>query len=208
MMSLAENKNILAEVDAKAFFEDAVQSAIAHQHLKIHHETAIYLINLLYIAIHTERVFDMDSNRQGHKPLALIYGEALDAPSISHRDMALKRLGDISLFISGVFANSLKRSLVDVDYYINMGGNAYSFLAESRRVSRQTDAYKIVYLELSEQFTSLVDVLAEVCEESHGDTSADIMRLYEIWQRTGSQRSLKKLRSVGIEPIAAKLTRH
>jgi hypothetical protein len=207
-MSLTETKSVLAEVDAQAFFEDAVQTALSHQHLKVHHETVIYLINLLHIAIYTERVFDVDSNRQGHKPLALIYGEALDAPSISHRDIALKKLGDISLFISGVFANSLERSLVDVDYYIKMGGSAYSFLADSKSVSRRTEAYKIVYLELSEQFTDLVDVLAEVCEESHMESSMDIMRLYKIWQRTGSQRSLKKLRSVGIEPIQAKLTRH
>lgn len=208
MSLLTENRNVLTEVDAQSFFQDAVQSALSHQHLKVHHETVLYLINLLQIAIYTEKVFDADSNRQGHKPLALIYGEALDAPSIRHRDLALKKLGDISLFVAGVFANSLKRSLVDVDYYIKMGGSAYGYLADSKRVSKQTEAYKIVYLELSTNFINLVDVLAEVCEESHVETCADIMRLYEIWQRTGSQRSLKKLRSVGIEPIQARQTKH
>jgi len=38
----------------------------------------------------------------------------------------MQRLGDTALFIAGVFADSLNRKLVDVDYYVAMGGTAYA----------------------------------------------------------------------------------
>jgi hypothetical protein len=199
---------LVTEVDAQAFFQDAVQSALSHQHLKAQHETVIYISNLLHLALHTEQVFENDGGRRGHKPLAMIYGEALEAPSISHRDHSLKKLGDVALFVSGVFANSLNRSLVDVNYYIKMGGNAYGVLADSRLVCRQTDAFKSIYAELAGQFSAFVDVLSEVSESAYVDSGSDITRLYETWQRTGSQWSLKKLRSLGIEPINMHVTQH
>ena len=43
----------------------------------------------------------------------------------------LKKLGDRSLYISGFFADSLQRKVVDVDYYAEMGGVAYGALADS-----------------------------------------------------------------------------
>ena len=36
---------------------------------------------------------------------------------------------------------------------------------------------------------------------------ADIMRVYEVWVRTGSRRAARTLRSVGIEPTEASISR-
>ena len=45
---------------------------------------------------------------------------AADAGSTEERSRALQRLGDVSLFVAGFFAQSFARRLVDIDYHIAM----------------------------------------------------------------------------------------
>ena len=45
------------------------------------------------------------------------------------RVKTLKEVGDISLYVTGFFAESLSRKLVDADYYIGLGRGAYAELA-------------------------------------------------------------------------------
>ena len=142
------------------------------------------------------------------KPLAFIYSEALAANSESDRTQSLQRLGDIALFISGLYAKSLSRSLVDVDYYIAMGWNAYGYLAECRRYLRISGCIRIVFNELSEKFAGFVEILAEVGEMSNLSGNADILRLYELWQYSGSKRLAKKLQELGIHPVKTQRQTH
>src|SRR2546430_13009986 len=51
--------------------------------------------------------------------------DALEATSVAGRELALRRLGDISLFMASLFARGFSRRLADVDYHIVMGGRAY-----------------------------------------------------------------------------------
>src|SRR5665213_2276730 len=48
---------------------------------------------------------------------------------------------------------------------------------------------------------SLVDALNEVSDMSYRYTDADILRLYEIWMKTGSPRARGLLRELGVQPI-------
>ena len=203
-MPATHSARVVTEYDTRKFFQDAVRSAVTNQQVRAHEETLFYIVNLLTGYVRAEHLFEAGADGLLLKPLALIYAEALEAPTVSDRDSSLKRLGDVSLFISGLFSHSLGRSLVDVDYYIQMGGNAYGFLAESERTARDTRAMKAVFLELSDQFAAFVDVLAEVGDEKRLHNSTDIMRLYEIWQSTGSRRAAKKLRGLGIEPVSVR----
>ena len=74
---------------------------------------------------------------------------------------SLRQIGDVSLFISGFFSDSLHRKLVDVDYYVSIGGCAYNALS---RV--ETDTFSSVFAELGEKFVGFVDVLSEVSERT------------------------------------------
>jgi hypothetical protein len=141
------------------------------------------------------------------RPLALLYGEALEAPSHEERNQALKRLGDVALFISGVFADSLNRKLVDVDYYIAMGGKAYSYLSDSSRNTLRWQVLSEVFEELASKFAVFVDILGEVSENAHFNRDVDVMRLYEVWLRTGSKRAGRRLQRLGIQPLHASVSR-
>jgi hypothetical protein len=82
-----------------------------------------------------------------------------------------------------------------------MGGAAYGYVSESFKGRERTDAYSEVFSELAAKFTAFVDILAEVGEQSNLRSNADLLRIYEIWLKTGSKRAEKKLRGFGISPL-------
>jgi hypothetical protein len=173
------------------FFRDLVESALQHQHLSAREGTSFYLVNLLAGFVHGDRTTPSD------EPLGVRFVKALQEAGARQR-AELRRVGDRSLFISGFFADSLSRSLVDVDYYIQLGEHAYGSLA------RQADgSFGDVFDELAGKFPAFVDVLGEVSERTAMASNADLLRLYEKWLRTRSRRSGDLLASRGIVPNAS-----
>ncbi|MGH8310573.1 MAG: hypothetical protein ACRETX_12380, partial [Steroidobacteraceae bacterium] len=83
---------------------------------------------------------------------------------------------------------------------------AYGSLAEFLSRSRG-QALAGVFEELAQKFQRLVDALNEVSEMAHTHTDRDILRLYEIWMKTGSRRAQALLRKLGVEPALAASTR-
>jgi len=144
-----------------------------------------------------------DSTPEGPRlrPLALMLVDAVDAPTAAAREHALQRLGDVSLFVAGFFVRSFARKLVDVDYHIAMGGNAYGCLADRLQRSTRGRAAAGVYAELAQKFQGLVDALNEVSEMSYQHSDADVLRLYEVWLKTGSPRAHSILSKLGVQPV-------
>jgi len=135
------------------------------------------------------------------KPLAHMLAEALEAPTAIARQRSLQRLGDVSLFVAGFFARSFARKLIDIDYHIAMGGNAYSSLADTMQRSISGRCVAAIYAQLAQKFQRLVDALNEVSEMSYRHTDADILRLYEVWMKTGSPRAHGLLNKLGVQPV-------
>jgi hypothetical protein len=136
------------------------------------------------------------------KPLVVMLTEAMEAPTPADRNRGLQRLGDVSLFIAGFFAQSFARKLVDIDYHIAMGGRAYGTLAESLARTRSR-VLGHVFAELAEKFQPMVDALNDISETAYQHSDKDILRLYEIWLKTGSKRSFGILKRLGVDPIPA-----
>ena len=150
----------------------------------------------------SEELYDDDGEIYAHKPLALMLAEASDAPTPEHRNQILQRIGDVALFISGFFVESLANKVVDIDYYIHMGVNAYGSLSEEVRHSFRSRAFADVFRELAINFQVLTDVLHEVRDGACLDSDADLLRTYEIWRKTGSRRAENILRRQGVVPLA------
>jgi len=175
------------------YFRELVESALQHQHLAAQDLTAFYLVNLLTGFMHVDRADAADDD----EPLGVRFAKALQDGGSRQRD-GLRQVGDLSLFISGFFADSLNRRLVDIDYYVQLGGSAYGSLARQGHVT-----FGEVFNELSEKFPAFVDVLCEVSERSALTSNSDVLRLYEKWLRTKSPRSGDLLVSRGIVPNAS-----
>ncbi|MEX2525777.1 MAG: hypothetical protein WD750_12525 [Gammaproteobacteria bacterium] len=203
------SEQLITDMNAHDFFHESLHSALARQQMNASGETVIYITNLLTGFLFAERFHDCNTGgRRRMATLAMMYGDALHADTRENRQKALQRLGDVALFVSGLFARSLSRSLVDVDYYIAMGGNAYGSLADSRAGFRNPEAMRDVFQELAERFGKFVDVLGEVGEQVNLGSNDDILRWYEIWLCSGSSRALEKLRALGIEPISMQQHKH
>lgn len=185
----------------REFFMDSVNDAMGRQQLDADEQTAFYVVNLLTLFARSEALFDENDDGPKLTPVAKILAAAVEAERAPERDHALQRAGDISLFIAGFFGEGLAAGLVGVDYYVRLGGTAYQTLAMNLRGSVRGRAFGGVFAELAEKFQDFVDVLADVREGTEA-TEADILRLYDTWQRTGSERAARLLRGFGIEPTA------
>lgn len=179
------------------YFRELVESAMHNQHVDARELTSFYVVNLLAGFVHLDR----SPAAGGDEPLGIRLARAMQTAGIAQRD-GLRKVGDLSLFISGFFSDSLNRSLVDVDYYIQLGECAYGSLA------RQGDeAFGDVFDELSEKFTSFVDILSEVSERTALTSNGDVLRLYEKWLRTKSRHSGELLAARGIVPNSSVASR-
>ena len=201
-------KSLVAVTNLREFFHDSVQTALRKQHVAVDDHTEHYVVNVLTMFARSDELYEQTPEGARLKPLAHMLAAAADAPTPQLRDQALRRLGDVSLFIAGFFAQSFARKLVDVDYHIAMGGRAYGTLAETMRSSLRGQAFAAVFLELAQKFQRLVDVLNDVAEMSYEHSDKDVLRLYEIWMKTGSPRAFNILRKLGVEPVAARTREH
>lgn len=192
---------VIQHNNLRHFFQESVQQALKHQNLQAQEYTVVYLVNLLTSFSRSENLFEIEPTSGGLalKPLAGFYKDAINAGSDFERDQALQRMGDIALFISGIFSQSLQSKAVDIDYYVNMGGHAYSYLAEVKQRKLNGAALGEIFSELADKFVGFVDVLGEVGEGMQAPSDTGLLRMYEVWLRTGSKRAQNQLLKQGLQ---------
>lgn len=172
---------LAASVDE--YFHEVVTDALSTVELEASGPASWYLVSLLG---------EMTRTRLTDEPLGIKLATTGQEPG--ERVRTLKQVGDTSLYVAGFFAESLNRSLIDVDYYVGIGQSAYAQLARSLGGQHSlTD----VYGELAEKFPQFVDVIALIRKRTDFATS-DVTKLYEIWMRTRDEWIEKKLRAVGV----------
>jgi hypothetical protein len=186
----------------REFFKDALHGALEKRRLAVEDQTEHYVVNLLTIFSRSDELYETTSDGRRLKPLVVMLSEALEARSEGDRNRGLQRLGDVSLFVAGFFAQSFARKLIDIDYHIAMGGRAYAALAEAMARGRGRVLGQ-VFSDLSNNFQPMVDALNELSETSYTHSDKDILRLYELWMKTGSKRCYEILKRLGVEPTAS-----
>ena len=186
------------------FFRDGFAKALAHQRVSLDDHTSHYVVSLLSHYARTE-VSHRDM-RPGQRWVSLseLFARASAAGTCAEREALLQRLGDISLFMSGFFAHGFERRLVDVDYHIAMGGRAYGTLAAAP-ISGPRRMLCGVFGELARKFQPVVDAIGEIGDAARVWAPNDVLRLYELWLKTGSHRARGVLRRLGVAPVPASL---
>lgn len=182
-------------VSSRDFFDQVVTDAFERRKVKTFPHVKGYLVGLLESYIPTESLFD-EVDASGRKTRETLAETMLKAQSadLKVKIELLKKLGDRSLYISGFFGDSLQRKLVDVDYYADMGGMAYGALADCVR----EDTASRVYREFARRFLEFVDILADISARAKTLDEENIMRLYEVYARTGSSSARERLIEKGL----------
>src|SRR5260370_21116025 len=193
--------SLVAVSSLREFFRDAFHAASEHQRLDIDEQAEQYVVNLLTMFSRADALYERTPEGLRIKPLEHMIAEALEAPTAIARQRSLQRLGDVSLFVAGFFARSFARKLIDIDYHIAMGGNAYSSLADTMQRSMSGRCLAAIYAQLAQKFQRLVDALNEVSEMSYRHTDADILRLYEAWMETCNPLARRLHHILGVQPV-------
>ncbi len=198
---MADAKSPLNLTTLSEYFRGLIHEALDHRKrsrsIQTPEAVEFYLVNLLQGCLSTEALYPSPPEGFKEEPLALLFLKASQSRD-DVRVALLRRLGDFSLFISGFFPASLGRRLVDVDYYIQMGETAYGNLSQ---ILVRRAALREIFTELARRFVVYADILSEVSERSRMQNHTDLLRLYEHWLKTGSERTAKLLSDAGILPV-------
>jgi hypothetical protein len=179
---------------SEEYFSELLDSVVAKQGVVISDEVKYYLSRMLSDNINPENLLKAtDDNPYAETPLAILFHESLNAGN-SEQKKILRFIGDYALYVSGFFSESLNKSLVDVDYYIEIGGSAYNSLSG---MFRSKDIRRL-YDELYVKFAKMVELLTEISYKTGTNSCTDLLRLYERWIRTGSATLEKLLQEKGI----------
>lgn len=173
-------------VDSKSYFSDQVSSAMKKLKVDAAPMVSNYLVDVLQFHMSTANIH-----------VSGTFAEMLLRANQAERTVRyelLKKLGDTSLYISGFFGDSLKRKIIDIDYYAQIGGIAYGRLATDCDASLQAQVFR----DFSERFLDYVDVLTYVSQSTAVQSNQDVLRIYERYVVTGSALAKEQLIEMGI----------
>lgn len=177
------------------FFKDKVQGALRNQQVETDEMAEFYLVQLLTEFHTSEKLHAKNSHSGEEEPLAITYLKAINADAVQRMNL-LKGLGDRSLYFSGMFADHIESKAVGLDYYISIGGHAYTGVADV--MGTMKSELQDLFEELSTKFTIFVDVISEVSSSAGIQKDTDLLKLYDRYLRTGSDRAAKVLTKAGI----------
>lgn len=182
-------------VSTKEYFSESLETAFKHFQFRPHPLTRTYLVDLLERYMLSQNLYEVDQGTGKYKreTLAEMFLKAQQAPPTQRMDM-LKKLGDTSLYISGFFGDSLNRKIVDIDYYVDMGGVAYNSLSKYSSDETMSEVFGC----FSKRFVEFVDVLTYISQKSQVQTDRDILRLYDRYLATGSKLAEEQLLERGV----------
>jgi hypothetical protein len=185
--------------DVSAYFQDAVQEAVRARSVEASAAALHYLVGLLSDFARPER----GAERTLERPVTLLLREALEA-SGAERFERLRTIGDGVLYGVGFFGGALARRGADTEYVMSVGSCAYDRASEMLRImgGGPSGGFDVLH-ELALKFGRFVEVIREIADgalASGARCSSGLLRLYERWQQTGSERLAAELGAFGVFP--------
>ena len=115
MAGTFEPSQVITSPDVRSFFESSLQVVSERQGISASQPTLTYVAGMLTRFSRTERLVEKTPDGKRIPVLALLYAKAQEAGTSHERSETMQRLGDVALFLSGVFSESFNRKLVDVE---------------------------------------------------------------------------------------------
>ncbi len=182
----------IAETSLSCYFNRRLTRYARRFNPPPHEDTCWYLSSLLDRLGHSEQLFTYQDGRMTLRPLALLYGDAVEARNDRERCLFLQQLGDMALFLGALFPGHWERRGIGQDYFVGMGGSAYDYLADNARHNRH------IFAELANTFTRMLEMVANACSRQQKLSAEDVLGLYQRWLRSKDPVVAKQLRAIGI----------
>ncbi|MDB4941215.1 MAG: hypothetical protein JWP97_749 [Labilithrix sp.] len=188
---------IVATTSVSDFFGEIVGDAMRSRGLKASEGATTYVVGLLAELAKPGSPVEKTLER----PLTFLLDEAMNTPALAERFDKLRTLGDGVLYSSGFFADHFEARGVDTRYVMSIGRTAYENAGSLLRNREQTEERTFdLFAELAKDFNAFVSVLAEVANATIAKsvaTSQGVLKLYERWVKTRSERLGEALASHG-----------
>lgn len=191
----------VTETSLAGYFEERLKDHGERLRPPPHEDTCWYLGSLLDRFGRSERFFAWEDGRMTLRPLAQLYGDAVEARSERERCLLLQQLGDMALFLGALFPDRFARRGIHQDYFVGMGGGAYDYLADHAREGRH------VFAELAATFSRMLRLVAEVCARAEAPGTEKPLALYRRWLETRDPVVERQLQALGIT-LAGSEQRH
>ncbi len=192
---------IVAAHSVSHFFFEAVEDALRQQRVDATVGATRYLVALLSDFVHPDR----HAGEAMERPLTLLYDEAVNTPDAGNRFQRLRTIGDGVLYGCGFFADHFEARGVDAKYVRGLGTRAYGQAGAMLRrgPEKQESAGPDLFAELAENFDAFVGVLTDVADTTVAtgmESPRGLLKVYERWLKTGSERLASALTSRGVVP--------
>jgi len=187
---------ILPASSVQGFFHEVVEDAIKARRVEATEGATQYVVAVLADFAHPDR--RAEEALEG--PLTLLLDEALHVLDAAERFERLRLLGDGVLYGCGFFGEAFEARGVDTKYLHQLGTRAYGAASS---MLRSTQEGPDLFGELAEKFGVFVDVVAEVADATIAmgtESPKGLLKMYERWLRTGSERLASALTSRGMMP--------
>ena len=184
----------------EGFFKDLLEGALAAERVQLDDQGFTYVLHLVGDFSRPEVLHGRGQREDPGTPaLVWLYQEAREAAP-SQRFDAYRHLGDVALMVAGFFAPHVERarSLVGVDYYVDMGRTAYDVAAHAAASS----GFSRLLHQLADKFAHLVEVLSRVAEQTTLPVNRDLASLYaRLVKNPGSARLTERMLVQGAFPV-------
>jgi hypothetical protein len=194
---------IVAAGSVSEFFLEVVGDAIKARRVEATDGATSYLVCLLSDYAKP----DVRAEEPLGRPLSFLLDEALHTVEAGPRFDRLRTLGDGVLYACGFFGEHFEARGVAATYVMGIGTTAYGAASSMLRArpSETNQAAPVVdiYGELSSKFPAFVEVLTEVADATNALSAAsakEVLKLYERWLKTGSDRLAQALGAHGLVP--------
>jgi hypothetical protein len=189
---------IVAAQSVSHFFVGVVEDSIRLRGVEATDGATRYLVALLADYAHPNR-------RAGEAlegPVTLLLDEALRSADPGERFERLRTLGDGVLYGCGFFGDHFEARGVDAKYLQVLGTRAYGAASSMLRQGPESGGPDL-FAELAQKFGAFVGVLTDVADTTIAmgtQTSRGLLKVYERWLKTGSDRLANALTSRGVMP--------
>jgi hypothetical protein len=187
--------SIVPAQSVSGFFVEVVEDAMKARRVEATEGATHYLVALLADYAHPDRT----AGEALERPMTLLLDEALHAPDPAARFERLRVLGDGVLYGCGFFGDHFEARGIDLAYMHGLGTRAYGAASSMLRAQEGPD----VFGELANRFGVFVDVVAEVADATIAmgtENPKGLLKVYERWLKTGSERLASALTSHGVVP--------
>jgi hypothetical protein len=203
---------IVAARSVSSFFFEVVEDSLRLRGVEATGGATHYLVELLADYAHP----DQRAGETLERPITLLLDEAVKETDPAERFERLRTIGDGVLYGCGFFGDHFDARGIDPKYLHGLGARAYgtasSMLrrgadgtspASPGRGRKLEEAGSDLFAELADNFAAFVAVVSDVADTTVAmstETARGLLKVYERWLKTGSERLANALTSRGVMP--------